>query len=494
MRPMPRFTNAGDLMRRDRDVAKAAIVDLSGSEPRAVSYAGLDAAAAGVARALLTHGLAPGSRIAILGQNSADYLAAFYGIQRAGLVAVPVNHRFPRETIDSILDDCGARLVFADAARSPLVPAALECVVIGDGSGFARFLDPGAFEPPPIPDEPAVFLYTSGSTGTPKGVVLSHAGQIWVAETRMGGADLSRHRYLVAAPLYHMNALALSQLASVAHATIVLLPQFAAPAYIDAIGRFRPTILTAVPPMIAMMLREEAQLARTDLSSVELVRMGSAPVSASLLAATRRGLPQAQVLNAYGTTEAGPVVFGPHPQGLKQPDLSVGYPHPAVSLRLGADGVLEMKSPALMLGYHNRPALRPFTADGYYVTGDVFRRDADGFFFFVGRSDDMFVSGGENIYPGDVERMLERHPAVAQACVVPVPDEIKGTKPIAFIVPQPGRSASAQEIKDFALAHAPAYQHPRFVFFLDRLPLASTNKLDRAALLRLAAERLGEAL
>jgi acyl-CoA synthetase (AMP-forming)/AMP-acid ligase II len=295
-----------------------------------------------------------------------------------------------------------------------------------------------------------------------------------------------------------MNALALSKLACAAHATIVLLPQFAARAYIEAIGRYRCTWLTAVPPMIAMMLRESDLMARTDLSSVAFVRMGSAPVSASLMAAIRRALPQAKATNAYGTTEAGPVVFGPHPKGLPQPEMSVGYPHAGVTLRLVADadrdaeeGVLEMKCPAVMLGYHNRPELRPITPDGYYVTGDVFRRDADGFHYFVGRTDDMFVSGGENIYPGDVERMLERHPDVAQACVVPIDDEIKGQKPVAFIVPRAGHAPSEDEVKRFALANAPAYQHPRYVWFLDRLPLASTNKLDRVELQRLAAERIG---
>ena len=331
-----------------------------------------------------------------------------------------------------------------------------------------------------------MFLYTSGSTGTPKGVVLSHQSHIWVVETRLA-PGLDRHRYLIAAPLYHMNALALSKLACAAHATIVLLPQFSARAYIEAIERYRCTWLTAVPPMIAMMLREKDLLARTDLSSVEFIRMGSAPVSQSLMQAIHATLPKAAVTNAYGTTEAGPVVFGPHPKGLPQPEMSVGYPHPKVELRLvdgdnrAADqGVLEMRCPAVMNGYHNRPALKPpFTADGFYVTGDVLRRDADGFHYFVGRTDDMFVSGGENIYPADVERMLERHPDVAQAAVVPIDDEIKGQKPVAFVVAKSGRTPSEDAIKQFALANAPAYAHPRFVWFIDELPLASTNKIDR---------------
>jgi acyl-CoA synthetase (AMP-forming)/AMP-acid ligase II len=350
------------------------------------------------------------------------------------------------------------------------------------------------------PDEPAMFLYTSGSTGTPKGVVLSHQNHIWVVETRLEGQDLSSHRFLIAAPLYHMNALALSQLVCAAHATIVLLPQFAAPAYIEAIAQHRCTWLTAVPPMIAMMLRESELIARTDLASVQFVRMGSAPVSQSLMQALHRTLPHAKVTNAYGTTEAGPVVFGPHPRGLAQPDTSVGYPHPKVALRLDdggnldADqGELEVKCPAMMLGYHNRSDLPlPFTADGFYRTGDVFRRDADGFYHFLGRTDDMFVSGGENIYPGDVERMLERHPAVAQACVVPIEDDIKGQKPVAFIIAKSGSRVDAEDIKHFALANAPAYQHPRFVWFVDRLPLSSTNKIDRAALKHVAAEHLAQ--
>ncbi len=502
----PEFRNLGALIRRDQDLGKTAIIDLGGEAPeRRFTYAQLDAMAMGVARGLSRRGLARGERVAILSANRAEYLAAYFGIMRAGLVAVPVNFKFPRPTIDFILRDAGAKLVFCDPPRCPDVPEDIPSVHFGstDDGGFDRFLDPGPFDTVvAAPDEPAMFLYTSGSTGRPKGVVLSHQSHIWVVETRLAGQDLSHHRYLIAAPLYHMNALALAKLACAAHATIVMLPQFTAPTYIEAIGRYRCTWLTAVPPMIAMMLRERDLLARTDLTSVAFVRMGSAPVSRSLMEALRHALPRAGVTNAYGTTEAGPVVFGPHPEGLPQPELSVGYPHPAVALRLvdgenrdADDGVLEMKCPAVMLGYHNWPELPvPVTADGYYVTGDVFRRDAQGFHYFVGRTDDMFVSGGENIYPADVERMLERHPDIAQACVVPVDDEIKGQKPVAFVIRKAGHSLDEDDVKRFALANAPAYQHPRFVFFVDDLPLASTNKIDRAALRRVAEERVAEAL
>jgi long-chain acyl-CoA synthetase len=497
---MPAFSNLGDLIRRDRDLTKTAIIDLGGEQsPREFSYAQLDATSNGVARALSKRGLQRGERVAILSANRAEYLAAYFGIMRAGYVAVPVNFKFPRQTIHFIIRDAGAKLVFCDSARRADCPdLPVICFGCSGEEGFERLLDRGSFDAVvPQPNEPAMFLYTSGSTGTPKGVVLTHQGHIWVGETRLA-PGLERHRYLIAAPLYHMNALALSILACMAHATIILLPQFTARAYIEAIEKYRASWLTAVPPMIAMMLRERDLLARTDLSSVEFVRMGSAPVSASLMQSLHRLLPKAAVTNAYGTTEAGPVVFGPHPDHLPQPEMSVGYPHPQVQLRLvdgdnrdAEQGVLEMKSPAIMLGYHNRPDLPPpLTPDGFYITGDVFRRDADGFYYFLGRTDDMFVSGGENIYPSDVERMLERHPGIAQAAVIPIDDEIKGQKPVAFVIRKAGYELSEDEVKRFALANAPAYQHPRFVWFMDELPLASTNKLDRAALRREAEQRL----
>jgi long-chain acyl-CoA synthetase len=494
---MTEFVNLGDLIRRDRDLGKISVIDLSEHQPREFSYARMDDMARGVARALLARGLSRGDRVAVLSANRAEYLAAAAGIMRAGLIAVPVNFKFPRPTIDFIVKDSGADFIFCDAARSADCPKHLPAITFGEE--FENFLDIGPFDKVrPVPREPAMFLYTSGSTGIPKGVVLSHQSHLWVVQARLSGHDIARHRFLVAAPLYHMNGLAVSQLVSAGHATLVLMPQFTALGYIDAAERYRCTWLTAVPPMIAMMLREGDALARADLSAVEFVRMGSAPVSEALMAALQRALPRAAITNAYGTTEGGPVVFGPHPKGLPQPKLSVGYPHPQVQTRLvdsasrtAEHGELEMKIPAIMNAYHNRPDLpSPITADGFYRTGDVFRRDGNGFHFFVGRTDDMFVSGGENIYPSDVERMLERHPDIAQACVVPIDDEIKGQKPAAFVVTKDGAHLSEHAVKQYALKHAPAFQHPRFVWFLEKLPLSSTNKVDRAALQHEAERRL----
>jgi acyl-CoA synthetase (AMP-forming)/AMP-acid ligase II len=170
-------------------------------------------------------------------------------------------------------------------------------------------------------------------------------------------------------------------------------------------------------------------------------------------------------------------------------------PYPGTEAKLvggpGPDqGELVLKNPGNLLGYHNLPEENAKRLrDGWYYTGDVCRRDADGFYFFVGRTDDMFVSGGENIYPGEIEALLQRHPAVHQALVMPFDHELKGQVPYAFVVPREGAAVTEDDLKQFALANGPAYQHPRRVFLMKELPLAGTNKIDRDKLRQWVADR-----
>ena len=487
-----KYDNQGDAISRDVPRAALALIDAGGNGgERFYSYDDIFRLSGAVARGLQKRGLKRGDRVAILSANRAEFLLTFLGTMQAGLVSVPVNYKLPAETVAYIVGDCDAKLVIGDDTRLKLAPDSVPKISF-DKDFASSLLDEGPFTPLKMqPEEPAMFLYTSGSTGRPKGVVLSHYSHLWAIAQRPRRPASEGQRSLVAAPLYHMNGLAMCQTTLSHGDTIVLLPQFTTKGYIEAAARHRVAFLTSVPTMIAMMLREKELLATNDLSAVEAVRMGSAPITQSLIDQVRAVFPKAAISNGYGTTEAGPVVFGPHPDGIPQPELSTGYPHPEVQLRLVRDGrevedegVLEMKCGALMTHYHKLPEVtaKAMTPDGYYRTGDVFRRDENGFFFFVGRADDMFVCGGENIYPGEVEKMLERHPGIHQAAVIPIPDDLKGYKPIAFVVRANGAELDEQAVKSYALANAPAYQHPRQVIFIEEMPLAGTNKIDKRQL------------
>jgi acyl-CoA synthetase (AMP-forming)/AMP-acid ligase II len=489
--------NLGDLVDRARDPQAPALVDCrTWEQPLRHTHGDMDKLAMSVANALARCGFAQGDRVGILSANRAEFLAAYFGIMRAGFVAVPINHRFPAATVAFVLADAGVRLVFCDRERRALLPPGVPTVDFD--AGWDGFLAPPEFDTVhPASDAIAMILYTSGSTGRPKGVPLDHVGHLWTIRAKLAPGPFDGHRLIIAAPMFHMNGLGTSKFVFAAHVSAVLLPQFDARRYIEAIARFGVTWLTSVPTMLALIVRETETLAGTDLSTVRTVRMGSAPVTGGLLDDLARVFPGAWVVNAYGTTEAGPVMFGQRPDRRPESPLALGWPLPDVEVRLvdgdGADadeGVLWTRTPATMKGYLNLPgkSREVLTPEGWYVTGDVFRRHRDGAYEFVGRADDMFVCGGENIYPGEVEQMLESHPDIVQACVVPVPDAIKGEKPFAFVVARAGAQLAETAVQKYALANAPAYQHPRRVVFLAELPLAGTNKIDRKALRATALE------
>ena len=474
---------------------RTAITDLRDpARPRPVSFRELDTACDACARGLIRAGLAPGDRVGILSLNRVEFVIALLGAMRAGVVPVPINVKLSADTVSYILSDSGARLVFAEPECRRLVPAGMRVV---EFDGFEAFLDNGSFHAfEPTPESVAIQCYTSGSTGRPKGVLLTHYGQNWsrriLAHTR---ATTERDVILVAAPLYHKNALNAIKQGLTAGATLPLLPYFSVERYIDAIGHYRCTVISGVPTMMAMVIARTDLLSRIDTSSVRTVMMGSAKSSPQLLTELKQHFPKAEPLVVYGVTEGGPVPLGPHPEGKPRPLGSIGMPYPGTEAKLvgGPDpneGELAVKNPGVFLGYHNLTAeTADRLRDGWFYTGDICRRDEEGFYFFVGRNDDMFVCGGENIFPVEVETLLERHPAVHQALVMPFDHEMKGQVPYAFVVLRSGAQATEEELKQFALANGPAYQHPRRVFFLQQLPLAGTNKIDKQKLREWAAKK-----
>ncbi len=460
------------------------------------SFRRISARADAVARGLVRHGLALGSTVAILAENHAEYLPAFLGIMRAGMIACPLNWKLPAATVETVLDDAGARLALVDYPRRSLLPATIPVVSFDDD--YDRWLDPGSFTAvAPGPETIACLMYTSGSTGRPKGVPIGHAGYL----AGLGAFEFDRARAtgtvtLVAAPLYHLNAQSYALSALSFGSTVVLLRRFDVEVFARSIEAYRIDEVSGVPTMFAMAMNWMDAGHPVDCRHVTLVSAGSAPLSELLLARLYERFPNAVVGNSYGTTETGIAAFGPHPRGLPTPPGSLGYPLPGIGVRLvggGADdGVLLLKTPMMAKGYHRRPEeTRARFVDGWYRTGDLMRRDASGFYFFVGRADDMLLCGGENVYPAEVERMLESHPEVRQAAVVGVPDPVKGQVPVAFVVPRAGSRLTPEELDRFALEAGPAYARPRRIELVAELPLAGTNKLDRKLLADRAAAMWG---
>jgi acyl-CoA synthetase (AMP-forming)/AMP-acid ligase II len=480
---------------------------------RVLTFEELDARVNRMANALAALGVGAGDRVGLMFANDFRFLEALFAPMRLGAVPVPLNIRMGDEALEYVLADSEARVLLAgpgltERARTVAarVPAVKHRVVQDDPHG-----EEIAYEPllaaasstlarrGTAPDEICMQPYTSGSTGKPKGVLLTHAGQVWNADIiRKAIVCDDTERALVAVPLYHKNALAGAvKPFLLAGGSLVILPGFDAGEVIRAIDRYRVTYLTGVPAMYKMILAEKALLARHDVRSVRYALCGSAEVPDELLVEFRDVF-GAPIAESYGLTEGGPVPVINTRWGLKKRG-SCGVVFPGSEVRLvddsgqaveiGVVGELLVRNPGLALGYWKLPeaTARKFR-DGWLATGDLMRGDADGYYYFVGRKDDMINVAGENVYPKEVEDVLLRHPNLRDACVVPATHDVKGAVPVAFVVEREAGRTSEDEVKQFFLGRGAPYAHPRRVVFLDALPLGGTGKIDRAALVARARD------
>jgi long-chain acyl-CoA synthetase len=471
-------------------------------EDEAISYAELDDRANHVAGWLAGHGVVAGARVALLWQNDIHYVEEFLGIMRAGAVAVPLNTRQNDETLAYILADAGCAGILAgptELDRAPTLAKSAglaEAFVAGpDEVQLAAPLTAAvlATAGPHDPDAVCMQPYTSGSTGRPKGVPLTHRGQTWCADVvRRCYLFDETERALLAAPLFHKNAGMTLKTILLAGGTCVVLPGFDPVGVIRAIDRFKITYLSGVPAMYRMLLNETAELSRHDVSSVRFASAGSAPVTIDLLEDFQKVF-GAPIGEGYGLTEGGPDVLLAPRWGINKLG-SLGLPLPGCEVELrGTDGMSEVavgdvgelwvRNPGVTPGYHNLPQV---TAEriknGWLATRDLMRRDSDGYYYFVGRADDLINVAGENVYPKEVEQLLLRHPAVRDVAVVGATDPVKGTVPVAFIVLTEPGVATAQELTSFFHEVGPHYAYPRLIEFVAELPLAGTGKIDRARL------------
>jgi acyl-CoA synthetase (AMP-forming)/AMP-acid ligase II len=281
--------------------------------------------------------------------------------------------------------------------------------------------------------------------------------------------------------------------------SVVILPGFDPVEVIRSIARYKVTYMTGVPAMFSMILSEREELHSNDVKSLRYAVCGSAEVSEELVAEFQAAFPEAIIAESYGLTEGGPDPIGNCRYGLiKRGSCGRQIPRSDVKI-VGEDGVTELgcnqvgelstRNPGLAKGYWKLPEVtKKKFRDGWLYTGDLMRRDEDGFFYFVGRKDDMINVSGENVYPKEIVDILLRHPNVRDASVVPLRHPIKGAVPVAFIVQSQNGSTSAEELKQFFLKYGAPYAYPRRIYFLDSMPLSGTGKVDRAQLAKLAAE------
>ena len=502
---MSRKTNLGYFFAAsvERFPQKVAVIDLYGGRERQITYAELDERADRVAGLLQTRGVKPGERVGMIVGNRVEFLEIFFGAMRAGAIPVAINTRLARDTLKFILEDAECVAAFVEPEAHPdamAVSASVPNRIAVDSSyGPLRDESPRLNEPPELPPDAQAFQpYTSGSTGVPKGAIMTHAGMLWyVRYNQRYWPTKPDDRGLIALPLFHKNAMRGTVKPMLyAGGSFVLMPGYEPKGYLEALAKYKCSYSRGVAAVFTMFLQHRDELAKLDLSSLRSFTIGSAVVTHELMDEVERAIPGVRVGESYGLTEGGSPFREPL-DGRAVPRGSPGVQAPEYQVRLvGPDGEdrddegeLWLKSPYNCLGYHKRPDVtRDKLVDGWLRTGDVFRRDAQGFYYFKSRVDDMFSCGGENIYPKEVEDLLFRHPAVANAVVAPVPHAVKGYVPAALVVLKRGASASAEEIKTYCQNEGPKYAHPRFVQIIGEreMPLNGAGKIDR----NLAREKL----
>jgi fatty-acyl-CoA synthase len=459
-----------------------------------LTYAGLRDRVVRLAHALRGLGIGPGDRVAYLGFNHPSFLEALFATGTLGGVFVPLNARLTRSEIAYQVDDSGASLLIYAPTHAELV-AGLPVPRRIALEEYERLPCARAGEPidePVTLDDPCMIMYTSGTTGRPKGAVLTHGNITWNAVNVLIDHDLiAAEVALVSAPLFHtagLNMLTLPVLLK--GGTCVLTSGFDPDATFDLIERHRVTFMFGVPAMFQAVARSP-RWPTADLSSLRLLTCGGAPVPPSLIAAYQaRGL---TFLQGYGMTEAAPGTLFLDAAHAVTKAGSAGVPHFFSDVKVvgpdlaevppGEPGEVVVQGPHVMPAYWGLPeeTARAFT-DGWFRTGDAARVDADGYAYIVDRIKDVIISGGENIYPAEVENALLADPDVLECAVIGVPDDRWGETGRAIVVPREGSELTAERLLGSLAGRIARYKLPTSVVFTDEIPRSGTGKILKSRL------------
>jgi acyl-CoA synthetase (AMP-forming)/AMP-acid ligase II len=468
-----------------------------------VTYQEMVEWSAALAAGLQTRGVGAGDVVGLLSYNNIEFLAAIFAANYLGAVAMPINWRLAAPELRFILEHSQARALACDEALVELANEATGeldgdlvrvCIGVHDVAGWERFTDLGAATSPParVPvggDDLHRLMYTSGTTGRPKGVMLTHANLAWknyahITEFGFTAADVG----LACGPLYHVGALDLITTTMIAvGATTVIHRVFDAEQVVDEIERSRVTSVWAAPAMVRAIL-DVPGIERRDLSSVRVIIAGGEKMPIPYIERLRTTFPSAWFADAYGLTEtvSGDTFLDRESTVSKLG--SVGRPclyleldlwdeqgHPVAA---GERGEVVLRGPKVFKGYWRDPeATSTAFAGGWFHTGDIGVRDADGYLSIVDRLKDMIVSGGENIASSEVERVLYEHESVVEAAVVGRPDERWGEVPVAYVVLSPAATATPDELVEHCRGQLAKFKVPKDVVLIEALPRNPSGKV-----------------
>ena len=481
--------------RRLKSPDKTALIYGDGS---VMSYPQLADRADGVASLLSSRGIAKGDCVAFMGENSPEFLAALFGCAQVGAVFVPVNTRLAAPEILHVLADSRARAVIHDreyAERlAPLISAVgIANVIETSALGKAVSRTPGYVEADAAPEDPAAVIYTSGTTGRAKGAVLTHQNLTWVALNSLVDYDIvSTDVALMISPLFHVASLGMGALPVILKGgTIVLEKGFEPGRALRLIAEHGVTMLSGVPTTY-QLLADHPDWAGTDLTTLAKLTCGGSAVPTRILNAyEERGLHFSQ---GYGMTETSPGATSLSPSMTRIKQGSVGLPHFFTDVRIadehgrpapqGSVGEIEITGPNVFPGYLNLPdsTAAAFTADGWFRSGDLGYLDEDGYLHISDRLKDMIISGGENIYPAEVENQISDIEGVTGVAVIGVPDEQWGEVPWAIVTVREAASVDTASVRAELDGKLARYKLPKNVIIVDELPRTASGKVRKADL------------
>jgi len=421
-----------------------------------------------------------GERVAWLGYNHVDMLVLLLALARRGAMLVPLNWRLTPAEHKRILADCSPRWIFCDTDFAD--------AAAGLGVPIGSFQEEGDLQETGRDEDDALIAYTSGTTGAPKGAVLTQSALLWNGYNSIHAHDLSQADHVLSTlPMFHVGGLNNQTLPALfAGATVTLHKRFEPGAWLADVARRRPTVSLLVPATMAAVIAHPAW-ERTDLSSLKLLNTGSMVVPGSLIGAFHaRGVPVGQI---YGCTETAPIATVLLKEHAIEKAGSAGKPAPHCEVKL-VEGEIWVRGPAVMRGYWKGDS--GLTAEGWFRTGDLARVDQDGFYWIVGRSKDVIISGGENIHPAELESVLADCPQIAEAAVVGIEDARWGEAACACIV-RKEKCFTEEKVMALFSGRLARYKHPRRVVFLDTLPRNAMGKVQKTELKRLVDAQLDRA-